>query len=166
MELHERYRQNALSYCAAAAKLDSEETNDFIAPVSLCLAFAIELYLKCVLLKSGKTADQLAKKPFKHDLWSMWDLPELKDQRGQAKVYAEIHYQDLVSSGSAHRAVPIPDTLNKHLEELSKLHNSASGMPLRYPTKKTPVPDASLMICVFDSLIRAEELGDTIVRVN
>ncbi len=164
MELHERYRQNALSYCAAAAKLDSEETNDFISPVSLCLAFAIELYLKCVLLKSGKTADQLAKKPFKHDICSMWEMPELSGSRDQAKTLAESCYQDLVGASALHRPIPVPDTLSKHLKDLSKLHNSASGMPLRYPTKRTQVPDASLMICVFERLIRAEEYGDTIVR--
>jgi hypothetical protein len=165
VELHERYRQNALGYCAAAAKLDSEETNDFISPISLCLAFAIELYLKCVLLKSGKTADQLAKKPLKHDIWSMWEMPELSGRRDQAKIHAESCFQDLVGARSLHRPIPVPDTLDRHLEDLSKLHTSASGMLLRYPTKRTQVPDASLMICVFERLIRAEQYGDTIERV-
>lgn len=165
MELHERYRQNALSYCVAASKLDAEETNDFISPVSLCLAFAIELYLKCVLLKAGKTDGHLARQPFGHDLWSMWEMPELSGCRDQAKIHAESCYQDLVGAGSLHRPIPVPDTLNKHLEDLSKLHTSASGMPLRYPTKRTQVPDASLMICVFERLIRAEQYGDMIERI-
>jgi hypothetical protein len=166
MELHERYRQNALGYCVAASKLDAEETNDFIAPISLCLAFAIELYLKCVLLKSGKTAEELSRKPFGHDTWSMWGMAELRSQREQAELYAESCYQRLVGEGPSNRQIPVPGTVSKHLEDLSRLHGSPSRMALRYPTERTPVPDAALMLCVFESLIRAEELGDKIERAN
>jgi hypothetical protein len=165
VELHERYRRNALSYCIAAAKLDSEESSDFIAPISLCLAFAVELYLKCVLLKAGKTAEELSRKPFGHDLWSMWNMPELATQRNQASLRAQSCFQDLSRDESLTRVVPEPNTFERFLEDLSKLHTSASGMALRYPTQRTRVPDSALMISVFEDLIRAEQWGEEIKSV-
>ena len=164
MQLHERYRQNALAYCVAAEKLNADEADAFIAPASLCLAFAIELFLKCVLLKAGKTEQELARKPYGHDLWLMWNLPELQDQRQQANLQAESCFQDLVGEGSSIRGVPPPNTFDQYLQELSRLHTSASNMALRYPEKLTLVPECALLLCVFDRLIRAERLGDKIIR--
>ena len=166
MERHERYRRNALSYCIASARLDAEETSEFIAPISLCLAFAIELYLKCVLLKAGKTEEQLRWKPFGHDLWSMWNMPELAAKRNQGSRLALSCFQDLSRDESLTRVVPEPTTFERFLEDLSKLHTSESGMALRYPTQMNRVPDSALMISVFENLIRAEQLGEEIEAVD
>ena len=68
MEIHERYRRNALDYCGAAEKLNAEASGAFIAPISLCLASVTEFFLKYVLLKAGKPTNELSRKPFGHDL--------------------------------------------------------------------------------------------------
>lgn len=165
MEIHERYRRNALDYCGAAEKLNAEESGAFIAPISLCLAFAIEFFLKCVLLKAGKATKELSGKSFGHNLWSMWNMPELEVQRQQAEVHAESCSNDLQRDGTALRRVPAPSTFDEYLKDLSKLHSSRE-MPLRYPIKMTQVPPGTLMICVFDRLIRAEEYGFKTARVQ
>ena len=163
LDLYEHFRQNALAYCGAAERLDTDPSDAFIAPISLCLGFAIEFFLKCVLLKSGKPAVNLGKKPYGHDLWSMGNMDEFQGHRQQAGLHAQSCFQDIVCDGIASYSVPEPRTFDAHLEDLSLLHSSASGMALRYPTKRTPVPPCSLMICVFDRLIRGEKHGDKIV---
>jgi hypothetical protein len=164
VKTHEHYRKNALAFCVAAQKLDSEDTDAFIAPSALCLAFAIELFLKCVLLKAGKTAKDLGKPPYGHDLWSMWNMPELGQQRQQAMLHAEHCFQDIRQDGAARYPTPAPDTFDRFLEDLGNLHSAASGMQIRYPMQGTNVPPISLMACVFERLIRAEEYETAIAR--
>lgn len=164
MKTHERYRKNALAFCAAAEKLDAEDTDALIAPATLCLGFAIELFLKCVLLKAGKTTKELSKPPYGHDLWSMWTMQELQLQRQQALLQIESCFQDMQQHWAARYPIPAPNTFDQFFEDLSKLHSAGSGMPIRYPTQRTLVPPISLMVCVFERLIRAEEYGHTIVK--
>lgn len=166
IEVHEHYRSSALAFCVAAKKLDADETNAFIAPATLSLAFAIELFLKCVLLKAGKTAKELGKPPYGHDLWFMWNMPELQQQRQQAVLYAESCFQDLQQDGTANYLIPAPRTLDRFLKCLSKLHGPATRMAIRYPTQLTRVPPILLMTCVFERLIIAEQYGNITVRVQ
>lgn len=163
IELHERYRLEALSYCDAAARLNDLKPNThYIAPIGFLLAHGIELFLKCVLLKAGKSSTALSKRPYGHDLWHMWNLPELSVQRQQAVIHANACHGDLQQL-PLNIPVAGPNTFNEFLEMLSKLHTNESEMALRYPKQKTPVPLATLLVCVFERLIRKEKLGDTIV---
>ena len=71
MDLHERFRQQALSYCGAAEVLWKNDLpqnklekphNHYLAPCLLCVGFGYELLCKSVLLKAGLTAKELSKK--------------------------------------------------------------------------------------------------------
>ncbi len=167
MVLHERWRMNALSFCLAAEELNDldakQGTSARIAPSALCLGFAIELFLKCVLLKAGRAEKELRTK-FRHDLFKMWSEPELAAHRQQSVLHAQHRYQSL-SSRFDSSELPEPGTFDVHLEHLSRLHTQQSDMALRYPVGVTLVPQIRLLTSVFEALIRAERRGDTIIQV-
>lgn len=173
MELHERFRQQALSYCGAAdvlwdadiPKSGSEKPhNHYLGPCLQCVGYGYELFLKTVLLKNGLSSLQLRSRPYGHDIWHMWNKDILKSQRDQAQLHAEICHQELANEARGIEP-PKAGTFLTHLEHLSKLHSQSSDYALRYPEEQMLVPEPSLLIAVLDRLVRAEKHGERIIRI-
>lgn len=158
MELHERWLRNALDYCCAAIELNdtdsSENTSSRIAPSALCLGFGVELFLKSVLLRSGRSEKEL-RTTFGHDLMKLWSTDECARLRQQAGERAE-HLHNSLQRRYGPNELPVPGTFEVNFKYVSKLHDKASGMALRYPTGSTFVPQIRLLAAVFESLIEAE----------
>ena len=173
MELHERFRQQALSYCGAAdvlADVDKPRNrsvkphNHYLAPCLQCVGYGYELFVKSVLLKNGLSSKQLRFPPYGHDIWHMWNGDILKPQRAQAQLHAEMCHQELINEIRGTEP-PNAGTFLTHLEHLSKLHSQSSDYALRYPEEQMLVPEPSLLIAVLDRLVRAEKHGDRITRI-
>lgn len=183
MELRDRLLQNAKAQVAASEALSMGNeigAVHFLGPTLLLLGFAVELFEKVVLLDRGTPSEALPKKPFGHDLWSMWQRSELSKQRQQAELLAiacsqdldesYFHPQDLEPTDPGFvpnlvRNVPKAEELESQLRWLSQLHTSATGYALRYPVENKQVPEPMLLICVFDRLIRNYECCSTFQEV-
>ncbi len=183
MEFRDRLLQNAKAQVAASETLsmgNEKSASHFLGPTLLLLGFAVELFEKVVLLDHGTPSEGLSRKPFGHDLWSMWQRSELSEQRQQAELWSIACTRDLDESyvrpqdreptdpdfvPNLVRNVPKADEFEPQLRCLSQLHTSATGYALRYPEENTHVPEPMLLICVFDRLIRSYENGRTVQEV-
>jgi len=102
METSKRYLDNALTYIAAAETLDGNDpvaAKHFIAPTLLLTGFAVELFLKAVVLRDRKGATtESIRKEFGHKLYKLWNSEEAKPIRDQSvHVVTQVH-QDLSST--------------------------------------------------------------------
>lgn len=176
--------ENARAQIAAARALsmrDEVEAVHFLGPALLLVGFGIEAFLKAVLLNAEIAASKLKNPPYGHDLWSMWQLEKMEEQREQAGLLSEACNQDLIASyprsqnrlpanpdfvPNLQRYVPAPSDFEKHLKHLSDLHSSQSVFALRYPVGHETVPDPMLLICVFERLIGNYRNDMTIVRAQ
>ena len=161
---------NARAHLSAAHALtmrDQVDARAFLGPTLLLLGFGIEVMLKTVLLDHGVCPNKLGQKPYGHDIWAMWNCPQMEAFRNKAHQLLRPEYQllnntfisprersrkDPTFHPKLHRVVPAPETFERDLECLSKLHSGASNFALRYPVERVQVPDPMLLVAVFEAL--------------
>ena len=151
---------------------DQVAAEHYLGPITLLTGFALEIYLKAVLLSEGRTVVEL-KDNFGHDIWKMWINDDCQRVRVHADHIVSSCYEDLRHSfDEPHnrdprsrdyipnivRSVPEPGSLEATINELSALHTNSMRYPLRYPEKSYQVPDPMLVIAVFERLVRSELL--------
>ena len=167
IEVWQRYLDNAKSQLSACEVLnrDYHQATHFLGPILLLLGFAVEIFLKSVLLRHGCTPKEL--KGLGHDLNALRERSEecLPDLRHQAVLWSE-H----LTGGSA--CVPRASGMSpaqqfeRDLASLAKLHaDRERKFALRYPTESFSVPDPTLLIGVFEGLLKDFESGSSLIKV-
>lgn len=120
------------------------EGKRLIRPTLHLLAHGLELFLKFPLLVSGKTLEELAYKPYGHNLKYLWEHPDNVVLRDVVLYQAEISWARARDSGKwpkdNFKADP-KRVFVAAVHKLSRLHSKESEHALRYvmlQTEKAP----------------------------
>ena len=124
------------------------------------IAHALELTLKAVLRREGRSARELRYPPFGHDLAYMWKLAEVEFLRQRVP---EIAAHVVMDARHAGRWTDLPEgdpgaLFFEQLPLLSELHSADSDFALRYPTSGNRLkPGAPFLVDVIRCLIAVAE---------
>jgi hypothetical protein len=145
-EIARRFSENAGAYLQAAKHLwlaNDPRSDHLIAPTLQCLAYAIELECKAILLREGRYTVDALKKAFGHSLLKLWDDDGLRCHRARVLRHVEgVLQAGLVQVPPDHRG----DAFRRMLESLSELHTNATHYALRYPRGAVKVYPPDLLI--------------------
>lgn len=141
-----QFLARAKAYLAAVKIVVDQEGSKrlFRAPVLHLIAHGLEVLFKHVLLKEGKTEEDI-RKEYGHNLEKLWNYKDLRDLRNEAYITASHAWKVARDRGKycGNFQEKACDVLDINISSLSHLHTTSSNYALRYSAsrgERAPIP--------------------------
>lgn len=168
--LESQFISKSMGYLRAAQIIITSEKGGnrevFRTPILHLIAHGLELLFKHVVLKAGKSEDELRDK-YGHNLRCLWDDGCLDDLRYEAYKQAEVAWMNAKNSEKYGEIFEefSNDILDQRIYCLSRLHTSESNFALRYAVElgqEGPIPMllTDTFLPVANEFLRRRSRGD------